>query len=103
MSLVLCLRKSRTATVPRETLVSVPSQRSVTVQIVPRTVADEYRPRVRKRPLPLPLSRRILRLLRAILDFLLFFFLADPQRLKLEPFRRSSNTPFALFLPDCTV
>jgi hypothetical protein len=33
--------KSRTATLPRLTLVSVPSQRSVVVQSVPRTVAAE--------------------------------------------------------------
>ena len=49
---MVCLRrKSRTATLPRLTVVSVPSQRSVTVQTVPRTVAAEWRPRVRKRPL----------------------------------------------------
>jgi hypothetical protein len=40
-------RKSRTTTLPRLTEVSVPSQRSVVVQIVPRTVADELRPLVR--------------------------------------------------------
>src|SRR3954466_2163750 len=100
MSLVLCLRKSRTATVPRETLVSVPSQRSVTVQIVPRTVADEYRPRVRKRPLPLPRKRRILRLLRAALAFFPRFLCELAHPVKLAPFRRSSVSPLALVLPD---
>ena len=43
-------RKSRTTTRPRLTLVSVPSQRSMTSQIVPRTVAELLRPLVRKRP-----------------------------------------------------
>jgi hypothetical protein len=44
--------------------VSVPSQRSVTTHLVPRTVADEYLPVVRKEPLPSPHSLRV------------FFFLA---------------------------
>ena len=48
--------KSRTATVPRRTLVRVPSQRSSTSQIVPRTVAALYLPSVRNLPLPLPHS-----------------------------------------------
>ena len=38
------------------TLVSVPSQRSSTSQIVPRTVAELYLPLVRNLPLPLPHS-----------------------------------------------
>jgi hypothetical protein len=53
---VLLALKSRTRTVPRVTFVSVPSQRSWTSQIVPRTVAELYLPLVRKRPLPLPHS-----------------------------------------------
>ena len=59
--MVFLRRKSRTATLPRETLVSVPSQRSVIFHLVPRTVADELRPRVRKRPRVFARSRRILR------------------------------------------
>ena len=49
-------------TVPRTTRVSVPSQRSVTTQRVPRTVAELKRPEVRKRPLPSPHRWRDLRL-----------------------------------------
>src|SRR3979409_33712 len=49
-------RRSRTLTVPRLTVVSVPSQRSVVSQIVPRTVAELYLPFVRNLPLPLPHS-----------------------------------------------
>src|SRR4051794_40241589 len=48
--------RSRTWTVPRVTLVNVPSQRSSTSQIVPRTVAALYLPSVRNLPLPLPHS-----------------------------------------------
>ena len=44
--IVFLRRLSRTATLPRVTVVRVPSQRSVTVKIVPRTVAEEKRPRV---------------------------------------------------------
>jgi hypothetical protein len=47
---------SRTLTVPRRTVVSVPSQRSCVSQIVPRTVAELYLPLVRNFPLPLPQS-----------------------------------------------
>ena len=43
---------------PRFTCVSVPSQRSVTVQTVPRTVALEFRPVVRNRPETLERRRR---------------------------------------------
>ena len=43
-------------TVPRVTFVNVPSQRSSTSQIVPRTVAALYLPSVRNLPLPLPHS-----------------------------------------------
>jgi hypothetical protein len=43
-----------TSTTPRLTVVSVPSQRSSTRQIVPRTVAAAWRPRVRNLPWPLP-------------------------------------------------
>ena len=48
--------RSRTLTVPRLTVVSVPSQRSSVSQIVPRTVAALYLPFVRNLPLPLPHS-----------------------------------------------
>ena len=48
--------KSRTLTVPRFTVVNVPSQRSWVNQIVPRTVAELYLPSVRNLPLPLPHS-----------------------------------------------
>ena len=41
---------------PRLTFVRVPSQRSWTSQIVPRTVAELYLPDVRNFPLPLPHS-----------------------------------------------
>src|SRR3954447_807925 len=44
-------RKSRTTTAPSLTIVSVPSQRSSVIQVVPRTVALLWRPRVWKRPL----------------------------------------------------
>src|SRR3954451_2352806 len=47
---------SRTWTVPRGTLVKVPSQRSSTSQMVPRTVAALYLPSVRNLPFPLPHS-----------------------------------------------
>src|SRR6185437_12821251 len=53
---VFLRRRSRTWTVPRLTLVNVPSQRSSTSQIVPRTVAELYLPPVRNLPLPLPHS-----------------------------------------------
>ena len=56
---------SRTVTVPRTTRVSVPSQRSMTTQRVPRTVAELKRPPVRKRPLPSPHRWRYLRLVAA--------------------------------------
>src|SRR4051812_1362424 len=100
MSLVLCLRKSRTATFPRETLVSVPSQRPGTVQILPRAAADEYRPRWRNPPFALPRQRRILRLLRAALAFFPRFLCELPHPVKLAPFKRSSVSPLALVLPD---
>src|SRR3954452_11276905 len=48
--------KSTTATVPRFTVVNVPSQWSCTSQIVQRTVAELYLPLVRNLPLPLPHS-----------------------------------------------
>src|SRR4051794_41225964 len=51
-------RKSRTTTVPSLTVVFVPAQVSVIVHFVPRTVADELRPRVRKRPFTLENSER---------------------------------------------
>ena len=50
-------RRSRTATVPVRTMVSVPSQRSRTPQSVPRTVAAANRPVVWKRPFALPRNR----------------------------------------------
>jgi hypothetical protein len=53
---VLRRLKSRTLTVPRFTVVNVPSQRSWVNQIVPRTVAELYLPLVRNLPLPLPHS-----------------------------------------------
>ena len=59
--IVFLRRLSRTATLPRVTVVRVPSQRSVTVKIVPRTVAEEKRPRVRKRPFAFARRRRIFR------------------------------------------
>src|SRR3954452_6688604 len=42
--------RSRTTTVPCTTFVVVPEQLSLTRYLVPRTVAVEWRPRVRKRP-----------------------------------------------------
>ena len=54
-------RRSRTATLPRLTVVSVPSQRSAVIQTVPLTVAAEWRPRVRKRPFAVARRRRIVR------------------------------------------
>src|SRR5690349_14754627 len=54
MITVFFVTKSCTRTTPRFTTVSVPSQRSCTSQIVPDTVAELYRPRVRYLPLPLP-------------------------------------------------
>ena len=55
---VLRLTRSRTETRPRWTVTSVPSQRSWTLQRVPRTVAAAFRPLVRNVPLPSPKSRR---------------------------------------------
>src|SRR5947209_5688556 len=52
----MCRTLSVTDTVWRWTVTRVPSQRSVIVQAVPRTVAEEYRPRVRYRPLALECS-----------------------------------------------
>ena len=50
---------SKTDTTPLVTLVSVPEQESWTSQVVPRTVAALYWPRVRKEPEPLPHSLRV--------------------------------------------
>src|SRR3954454_7458991 len=51
--------KSRTVTVPRLTLVRVPAHVSFIVKAVPRTVAELWRPRVRKRPFTLLKSERL--------------------------------------------
>src|SRR6185503_14913319 len=51
---------SKTDTTPFLTCVSVPAQESWTSQVVPRTVAALYWPRVRKEPEPLPQSLRVL-------------------------------------------
>src|SRR5215471_8492571 len=68
---VLPRRLSKTLTTPRLTVVRVPSQRSSTSQIVPRTVAEAYLPLVLNFPLPLPHSL-------PSTDFApRFFFLAD--------------------------
>lgn len=96
-------RKSRTITLPRATLVRVPSHRSVTVHTVPRTVAEAYRPLVRKRPLPLPRNRRTVRRdleISAPLELRLPRD-RDAQPLKLAPLRRSSVRPLARRLRDC--
>src|SRR3954468_720850 len=53
-----CFAKSCTTTVPAFTLVVVAAQVSFWTHVVPRTVAELLRPRVRKRPLPLPKSVR---------------------------------------------
>src|SRR4051812_6054076 len=71
--------RSRTWTVPRVTLVNVPSQRSSTSQMVPRTVAALYLPSVRNLPLPLPHS-----LPRT--DFGPFFFFLASTAADREPF-----------------
>src|SRR5262245_28680523 len=99
--MVFLRRKSRTATVPRVTLVSVPSQRSAVIQIVPRTVAAERLPRVRKRPLALALSLRSVRLESLAAEARLPRFLVV-QLLKLEPFNLSSVRPLSRFLRDCS-
>src|SRR5260221_9264429 len=52
--IVLRLTKSRTATLPAVTLVSVPGQRWSVSQVVPLIVAEEKRPTVRNAPLPEP-------------------------------------------------
>ena len=102
--IVFFLRKSRTATFPRFTVVSVPSQRSATVQIVPRTVATLLRPLVRKRPLAFPRSLRTVRLLRRRLEAVARLpRRRTVQRLKLEPLRRSSVRPLCFFLRDWRV
>src|SRR3954471_11480593 len=62
---VLRLTKSRTATRPCTTRVSVVAQVSWTSHLVPRTVAELKEPLVRNLPLPSPHSRRFF-----------FFFLA---------------------------
>ena len=84
------MRRLRTATTPRVTRVSVPSQRSTTCQIVPRTVAELLRPRARKRPLPLPHSLRTVRV--AAVRATAPRAVARGQRLKSPPTRRSSVT-----------
>src|SRR5215210_7461787 len=94
-------RKSRTATRPRLTFVSVPSQRSVVSQTVPRTVAELLRPRVRKRPRALERNRRIVRRDSCAADAERPLPRAR-QRRKLEPFRRSSVSPLALRRRDWT-
>src|SRR4029078_2198859 len=92
-------RKSRRITVPRFTCVSVPSQRSVTSQIVPRTVAELFRPLVRKRPLALERRRRIAaRLSDALASLLLRLARQRPQ---LPPFMIMSVSPRALLFFDC--
>ena len=84
-------RKSRTITLPRFTCVSVPSQRSVTSQIVPRTVAELFRPLVRNRPRAFARSRLIRRRLNdAVAPFPRP---ALPHREKLDPFRIRSVRP----------
>jgi hypothetical protein len=88
------LTKSRTATLPRATRVSVLVQRSSTSHFVPRTVAELYWPFVRNRPLPSPHSRR----------FLGFFFAADALPLDaLQPVSFSTNVNVVIgFAPlDC--
>src|SRR5688572_8604208 len=94
--MVFLRRKSRTATLPRLTVVRVPSQRSAMVQTVPRTVAEELRPRVRYRPVALERRRRIVRRESPAA-------VAEPERslprarqpLKLPPLSRSSVSPRA--------
>src|SRR4051794_3672558 len=54
-----CLAKSRTTTVPLFTVVVVVLQVSFWTHVVPRTVAELLRPRVRNRPFPLPKSVRL--------------------------------------------
>src|SRR3954452_13117747 len=56
--------RSRTTTLPCVTEVFVPAHVSVTLHFVPRTVAVEFRPRVRK--CPLTLENRVRRRLRAV-------------------------------------
>src|SRR3954447_21337890 len=53
-----CFTRSRTTTLPFDTFVVVPEQLSFTRYWVPRTVAVEWRPRVRKRPFTFANSRR---------------------------------------------
>src|SRR5215207_9811831 len=77
-------------TTPRRTLVRVPSQRSMVSQIVPRTVAALYRPRVRKRPLALERRRRIASRLSAA-DARLLVLRAHGR--KLAPFSGRSVSP----------
>src|SRR5829696_9096903 len=96
-------RRSRTATFPRLTVVSVPSQRSAVTQTVPLTVAAEWRARVRKRPLAVALRRRIVR--RESCAAFAPPTAAPPrarQRLKPEPFSRSSVSPFCARARDCS-
>ena len=91
---VLRLTLSRTSTRPRWTVTSVPSQRSWTLQRVPRTVAAALRPLVRNEPLALPNRRRT--------RFFDFFFLAEIDAFALglqvflndEPVSRSSVMSF---------
>src|SRR5918996_2015714 len=58
---VFLRRKSRTATLPRLTVVSVPSQRSAVIHTVPRLVPADDLPRALQRPLVLERVRRIVR------------------------------------------
>src|SRR5882672_5351617 len=94
-TLVRLRTKSRTTTRPLRTTVRVPSQRSIVPQMVPRTVAEAFRPRVLNRPLALPRRLRTVFVRAAYAD-------ADaprttPQERKLPPVSRSSVRPLALF------
>src|SRR5439155_26880208 len=90
------LGKSETWRTPWSTLVRVPSQRSAVSQLVPRTVAEEYRPRVLKRPLPLPQSWRITF---DGADWVTLLCLRFRQTLKSPFVRRSSTIGFLLSVP----
>src|SRR3954447_15958322 len=61
-----CFTRSRTTTLPFDTFVVVPEQLSFTRYCVPRTVAVECRPRVRKRPFTFANRRRLGRLRAAL-------------------------------------
>src|ERR671919_277173 len=92
--MVFLRRKSRTATLPRLTVVRVPSQRSAVIHTVPRLVPAEYLPRELQRPLVFERTRRIVRRRTWAAP-------ADlprrpaRQRLKFEPLSRISVRPFA--------